>query len=121
MLQSKAGVENTEYLAHKRVLAKVDAGDVEQESLSTWKAIEKYVLRNRTMVLLALANVCVYALRYGILTWTPVYLSEVRHASLTGGIAGFSSRTRTRTVRLRSWPTSSLSRTWTRGMAGLRL
>ena len=40
------------------------------------------------MVLLALANVCVYALRYGILTWTPVYLSEVRHASLTGGIAG---------------------------------
>lgn len=70
--------------------AKVDAGDVEQESLSTWKAIEKYVLRNRTMVLLALANVCVYALRYGILTWTPVYLSEVRHASLTGGIAGFS-------------------------------
>ncbi len=70
--------------------AKVEADAEERESLSTWQTIEKYVLRNRTMVLLALANVCVYALRYGILTWTPVYLSEVRNASLTGGIAGFS-------------------------------
>ena len=42
------------------------------------------------MVLLALANVFVYALRYGVLSWTPTYLSQVHHVSVTKGIAGFS-------------------------------
>ncbi|VDR32852.1 G-3-P permease [Arthrobacter agilis] len=64
-----------------------DAADAE---LSMWAVVRKHVLRNRTMVLLALANVFVYALRYGVLTWTPIYLSQVRGASLAGGIAGFS-------------------------------
>ena len=42
------------------------------------------------MVYLALANVFVYTLRYGVLVWAPKYLHDVRHASLEGGIAGFS-------------------------------
>ncbi|KNC18565.1 sn-glycerol-3-phosphate transporter [Arthrobacter sp. RIT-PI-e] len=69
--------------------AKVEdaAGDAE---LGMWAVVRKHVIRNRTMVLLALANVFVYALRYGVLTWTPIYLSQVRGASLAGGIAGFS-------------------------------
>jgi len=41
------------------------------------------------MVLLAFANVFVYALRYGVLSWTPTYLSQVHHQSITAGIAGF--------------------------------
>ncbi len=67
--------------------AKVEDADAD---LGMWAVVRKHVLRNRTMVLLALANVFVYALRYGVLTWTPIYLSQVRGASLTGGIAGFS-------------------------------
>lgn len=67
------------------------APDHESEAgLSYWRIVVKHVITNRTMVLLALANVFVYALRYGILSWTPVYLATQRGASLTGGIAGFS-------------------------------
>lgn len=69
--------------------AKVTAAEGPDEG-SWWQVIVRYVLLNRTMLLLAFANVFVYALRYGVLTWTPVYLVEVRGASLTGGIAGFS-------------------------------
>ncbi|OUD88271.1 Glycerol-3-phosphate transporter [Clavibacter michiganensis subsp. michiganensis] len=42
------------------------------------------------MVNLALANVFVYTLRYGVLVWAPIYLADVRGASLGEGIAGFS-------------------------------
>lgn len=69
--------------------AKVEA-DLSGEALSYWQIVVKYVIRNRTMVLLALANVFVYALRYGVLSWTPVYLAEVHKTSVAGGIAGFS-------------------------------
>ena len=65
---------------------KVESTD-EDRSESTWTTIRKHVLTNSTMVYLALANVFVYTLRYGVLVWAPKYL---RHASLEGGIAGFS-------------------------------
>ena len=75
---------------HRNDPAKV-APDFEGETgMSYWQIIAKHVLLNRTMVLLALANVFVYALRYGVLSWTPTYLSEVHHASIAKGIAGFS-------------------------------
>jgi OPA family glycerol-3-phosphate transporter-like MFS transporter len=64
--------------------------DAADEGASTWSTIRRYVLTNRTMVNLALANVFVYTLRYGVLVWAPVYLVEVRGASLSEGIAGFS-------------------------------
>ena len=70
--------------------AKVTADAGELETLSTWELVRKHILTNRAMVLLALANVFVYTLRYGVLTWAPTYLSEVHAASVTEGIAGFS-------------------------------
>lgn len=70
--------------------AKVDADDSELESLSAWQLVRKHILTNRAMVLLAFANVFVYTLRYGVLTWTPTYLSEMHHMSVTKGIGGFS-------------------------------
>ena len=42
------------------------------------------------MVFLALANVFVYTLRYGIVSWAPLYLVQVRGGSVGEGIAGFS-------------------------------
>ena len=70
--------------------AKVVAVDPETQHMSYWQIIYKYVLTNRTMVFLALANVFVYALRYGVLNWTPAYLTEVRGQSMAAGIGGFS-------------------------------
>ncbi len=70
--------------------AKVEADTSELDELSTWQLVRKHILTNRAMVLLALANVFVYTLRYGVLTWAPTYLSEVHKVSVTKGIAGFS-------------------------------
>lgn len=68
---------------------KVESDDA-AEGLSAWQTVRKHVLTNRTMINLALANVFVYTLRYGVLVWAPVYLHEVRGADLGEGIAGFS-------------------------------
>jgi len=69
---------------------KVVADEAAEAGMSTWAVVRRHVLSNRTMLLLAVANVFVYALRYGILNWTPVYLATERGASLGAGIAGFS-------------------------------
>lgn len=70
--------------------AKVDVDVSATATMSYWQIILKHVVLNPVMVYLALANVFVYALRYGVLSWTPTYLSEVHHASIVEGIAGFS-------------------------------
>jgi OPA family glycerol-3-phosphate transporter-like MFS transporter len=64
--------------------------DASDDGATTWQTVRRYVLTNRTMVNLAIANVFVYTLRYGVLVWAPVYLADVRGASLGEGIAGFS-------------------------------
>lgn len=71
--------------------AKTEAIDEsEMESQSVWSIVWKHVLSNRTMLFLALANVFIYTLRYGVLSWTPVYLHDVHNGDLNAGIAGFS-------------------------------
>ncbi|MBV7362958.1 MFS transporter [Actinomycetaceae bacterium TAE3-ERU4] len=69
---------------------KVDAVDSELAHLSYWQIIFRHVLTNRVVVLLAITNVFVYTLRYGVLYWIPFYLKEVHGTKLAGGIAGFS-------------------------------
>ena len=81
------GLPPIEEHRHDPAPVETDAAD---DTASTWSTIRRYVLTNRTMVTLALANVFVYTLRYGVLVWAPVYLSDVRGASLGEGIAGFS-------------------------------
>lgn len=70
--------------------AKVEIDAEAEAGMTYWQIVVKHVLLNRTMLFLALANVFVYALRYGVLSWTPTYLSEVHHQSIAKGIAGFS-------------------------------
>src|SRR6185503_3145468 len=48
----------------------------------------KYILPNRMLWVLALANVFVYVARYAMVDWWPTYLKEVKGASLAEG--GFS-------------------------------
>ena len=57
----------------------------------TWKeTLVKHVLTNRVIVLLALTNVFVYTLRYGVLNWIPVYLTqEIHGADVKDGLLGF--------------------------------
>ncbi|WP_151529040.1 MULTISPECIES: MFS transporter [Corynebacterium] len=67
--------------------AKVDA--VEDDGTSTLQRVLKHVLTNRTIVMLAIANVFVYALRYGVLNWITVFLHDKHHAEIGSGLVGF--------------------------------
>ncbi|PRQ11558.1 glycerol-3-phosphate transporter [Corynebacterium sp. 13CS0277] len=67
--------------------AKVSAAP--DDGLSTWQRIRTHVLTNRTIVMLAIANVFVYALRYGVLNWITVFLNEKHHAEIGSGMVGF--------------------------------
>lgn len=57
-----------------------DLHDREQEMTSK-QIFFKYVLCNKYVWYIAVANVFVYLVRYGILNWAPTYLQEVKHFS----------------------------------------
>ncbi|WP_421628799.1 MFS transporter [Corynebacterium pseudogenitalium] len=59
------------------------------EKLSTKDLVFKHILHSRIIMLLAFANVFVYALRYGVLHWITTYLSEQHHMSIGSGLVGF--------------------------------
>ena len=65
-----------------------DLEDREQE-LSTKDIFFKYVLCNKWIWTIALANVFVYCVRYGLLNWSSYYLHDVKHMSKAGGLLGF--------------------------------
>lgn len=64
-----------------------EQGAHEQE-LSFKEMFLKYILPNKMLWVLALANVFVYIMRYSMVDWGPTYLKEVKGASLVEG--GFS-------------------------------
>ena len=68
--------------------AKVDSVDAAE---GTWlQVVTRHVLTNPIIVMLALANVFIYTLRYGVLNWIPVYLAErTDSADISDGIIGF--------------------------------
>jgi len=59
-------------------------GEPERE-LTTRELLWEYVLTNRWIWLLAIANFFAYIARYSMLDWGPLYLREVKHATLVGG------------------------------------
>ncbi|MDR0959626.1 MAG: MFS transporter [Propionibacteriaceae bacterium] len=69
---------------------KEESDPTEFERMSTWQIVLKHVILNPTMVFLALANVFIYALRYGVLSWSPIYLTQHHGQSVVEGIMGFS-------------------------------
>lgn len=60
----------------------------------------QYVLPNKLLWYIAIANVFVYLLRYGILDWSPTYLKEVKHFALDKS-SGHISSMNTRVFRAR--------------------
>ncbi|MGO2414182.1 MULTISPECIES: glycerol-3-phosphate transporter [Cobetia] len=53
-----------------------------EHELTTREILVKYVLKNRMLWYIALANVFVYLLRYGVLDWAPTYLQEAKDFSV---------------------------------------
>lgn len=53
-----------------------------EQEFSTREILVKYVFKNRMLWYIALANVFVYLLRYGVLDWAPTYLQEAKDFSV---------------------------------------
>ncbi|NOS71652.1 MAG: MFS transporter [Verrucomicrobia bacterium] len=65
-----------------------DEKEAHEQELSFKEMFLKYILPNRMLWVLAIANMFVYIARYSMVDWGPTYLKEVKGASLTEG--GFS-------------------------------
>jgi OPA family glycerol-3-phosphate transporter-like MFS transporter len=71
-------------------LAEVEHDLVDREQEMTSKQILfDYVLNNKNVWFMAIANVFVYCVRYGVLNWAPTYLSKVKHFSNVYSNMGF--------------------------------
>ena len=55
--------------------------ETQEKELSARAIFFDYVLNNRLLWTIAVANAFVYFVRYGVLDWAPTYLSEVKHFS----------------------------------------
>ena len=56
--------------------------DGNERELTAKEILFKYVLVNKYMWFLSLANIFVYFIRYGVLNWAPTYLAEVKGLEL---------------------------------------
>ena len=55
-----------------------------EKNLTTKEIFLTYVLKNRLLWYIAIANVFVYLIRYGVLKWSPVYLGEAKLFNIKG-------------------------------------
>ena len=53
-----------------------------EQEFTTREIFVEHILHNRLLWWIALANVSVYLLRYGVLDWAPTYLKEAKHFSV---------------------------------------
>lgn len=67
---------------HRNDYPSIAVEDRERE-IGPREVLVKYVLGNRRLWIIAIANVFVYAVRYGVLNWAPSYLRQVKHASVS--------------------------------------
>ena len=74
---------------YKNDYPEVAVADREKE-LSGKEILVKYVLCNKYLWFIAIANVFVYLVRYGVINWVPTYLKEVRHFSPKDSSIAFS-------------------------------
>lgn len=68
---------------------KIDRVDDKIAGLSIFQILVRYVLKSRVIVLLAIANIFIYTLRYGVLYWIPLYIQETRAMDTKAGALGF--------------------------------
>jgi len=56
--------------------------EVDEHEMTTSEIFFTYVFRNRLLWYLAIANVFVYTVRYGVIDWVPTYLQEAKGLSV---------------------------------------
>lgn len=73
---------------YKNDYPEVQVDDRERE-LSAKEILFKYVFNNKYLWAIALANIFVYLVRYGVINWVPTYLEEVRNFSMKESSVAF--------------------------------
>jgi OPA family glycerol-3-phosphate transporter-like MFS transporter len=76
------GLPPVEEWRKERSAAEAAAAEDEFTARALWG---KYILRNKMLWVLAIANVFVYIARYAMVDWGPTYLKEVKGATLAQG------------------------------------
>lgn len=56
----------------------VDSHDHAPEDMSPFQLFRRYVLFNKHVWFVSLADSCVYLVRFGVITWLPIYLLQVK-------------------------------------------
>ena len=56
-----------------------DYNESHEQEFSAKEIFVKYVLHNKLLWYIAIANAFVYLIRYGVLDWAPTYLKEAKH------------------------------------------
>lgn len=59
-----------------------DYDESHEEELSTKEIFFQYVLNNKLLWMIAIANAMIYLVRYGVLDWAPTYLEEAKGFSV---------------------------------------
>ncbi len=57
------------------------AGDQAVEKLTAFQIFRQYVMPNKNVWFVSFADVFVYLVRFGVITWLPIYLLQVKHFS----------------------------------------
>ena len=66
-----------------------DYNKAHEKEFSSKEIFFKYVLNNKILWAIAIANAFVYLVRYGVLDWAPTYLSEVKGFSFDQSSIGY--------------------------------
>jgi OPA family glycerol-3-phosphate transporter-like MFS transporter len=67
----------------------IDYDEKFEREFSAKEIFFEYVLNNKLLWFIAIANAFVYLLRYGVLDWAPTYLHEVKHFSVDKSSWGY--------------------------------
>lgn len=67
--------------AGRKVILKTKNTAKAPENMSAWQIFCTYVLRNKNAWYISLVDVFVYMVRFGMISWLPIYLLTVKHFS----------------------------------------
>lgn len=63
--------------------------ELSERNYSTKELLFQHVLNNKWIWVIAVANIFVYLVRYGVENWLPTYLTEVKHITLSSASASY--------------------------------
>ncbi|MEN0657889.1 MFS transporter [Caldifermentibacillus hisashii] len=69
---------STLYEEEKNTIVDKDKGEAAPENMNSWQIFKNYVLTNKNAWYVSFVDVFVYMVRFGVITWLPIYLLSVK-------------------------------------------